>query len=165
MIDLENHKIYCDMDQVLVNFLGGGRKALGREINDLGLDNNKWPILINQFPTFWLDLEWMPNAQKIWERIHKKDVYILTAYPSIDLNPLAGPQKKQWCERELGISQDRVITVPHRIDKIKFSRPGGPNLLIDDHWQTCMDWSLHDGHAIWHHTVPETLEQLKQFGL
>jgi 5'(3')-deoxyribonucleotidase len=93
------------MDQVLVNFLGGGRKALGREINDLGMDNDKWPILINQNPTFWLNLEWMPNAQKIWERIRKKDVYVLTAIPSLELNPIAGPQKKLWCERELGISQ------------------------------------------------------------
>jgi hypothetical protein len=154
------------MDQVLTNFLGGGRKALGREINDLGLDNDKWPVLINQVPTFWLDLEWMPNAQKIWEKIHKEDVYVLTACPPVELNPFASTQKKQWCERELGISQDRVITVAKRDDKIKFSRHGGhPNLLIDDHCKTCLDWCLRDGNAIWHHTVPETLEEFKQFGL
>ena len=163
---IDPHIIYCDMDQVLVNFLGGGRKALGREINDLGLDNDKWPVLINEFTTFWLNLEWMPNAQKIWERIHKKDVYILTACPPVELNPLAGPQKKQWCERELGISQDRVITVPDRKGKLKYSRHGGrPNLIIDDHLSTVMDWCLRDGNAVWHHTVPETLEDLKQFGL
>jgi 5'(3')-deoxyribonucleotidase len=160
---LEIGSIYCDMDQVLVNFLGGGRKALGREINDLGLDNDRWPILINEFPTFWLDLEWMPNAQKIWERIHKKDVFILTACPPVDLNPVAGPQKKQWCERELGISPNRVITVQDRKGKLKYS--GNGNLIIDDHLATIMDWCAIGGQAIHHHTVPETIMQLRQFGL
>ena len=155
------------MDQCLCNFLGGARKVLGREFNDpvqYG-GEDKWPI-IGQMPRFWLDLEWMPGARQMWDRIKGKNTYILSAVPSSEIVPLCSTQKRQWCERELGISQDRVITVSKRDDKIKFSQYGGhPNLLIDDHLDTCMVWSLHNGHSIWYQTVPETLTELQQFGL
>lgn len=154
------------MDQVLVNFLGGAKCALGREFNDpveFG-GKDKWPI-IGQMPSFWLDLKWMPNAQKIWDRIKHKDTYILSAIPNADVVPLCAIQKNQWCQRELGISPDRILTVT-RTEKKKFARRNGKaNLLIDDHYGNADVWSRKGGYAIWHHTVPETLEELNQFGL
>lgn len=159
-------RIYCDMDQVLVNFLGGARRAFGKEFNDpsLGKDDAKW-VTLATMPGFWLNLEWMPDAQKIWERIKDKDTYILSACPSPDLNPLCAPEKKQWCVRELGIAPERIITVFKRTDKYSYARKGHPTLLIDDHYENCMNWTLRDGMCIWHHTVPETLLELRRVGL
>ena len=156
------------MDQVLVNFLGGARRAFGKEFNDpsLGPDDGKW-VELAKMPGFWLNLEWMPDAKKIWERIKDKNTYILSACPSPELNPLCAPEKIQWCIRELGIAPERIITVFKRSEKyqVKYTRNGGRpnNLLIDDHFDTCMNWTLRDGTAIWHHTVPETLNELDQF--
>jgi hypothetical protein len=162
---IEIGKVYCDMDQVLTNFLGGSRKALGQEFNDpcLGTDHEKWLILAKN-PTFWLDLKWMPGAHQIWDRIKNKNTYILSACPPKDENPLCPSQKKEWCQRELGISSDRVFTV-QRNDKKKFAMNGLPNLLIDDHYETVDVWHRAGGYGIWHQTVPETLIELQQFGL
>jgi hypothetical protein len=159
--------IYCDMDQCLVNFLGGARKVFGMEFNDprLGSDDRaKWVSLTDN-TSFWLELELMPSARLLWDRIKDKNTYILSAVPDADVAPYAPSGKKQWCVRELGISPDRVITCS-REQKKNFSRHGGhPNLLIDDHYGNCMAWISCDGNAIWHHTVPETITQLAQFGL
>jgi hypothetical protein len=155
--------IYCDMDQVIVNFLGGARKALGREFNDpveFG-GEDKWPS-IGQMPTFWLDLEWMPGARQIWNLIKDKDSYILSAIPRVEVVPLCSIQKKEWCIREMEICPARALTVA-RADKKNFAGPR--KLLIDDHGGNCQDWQAAGGVAIHHHTVPETLRELKALGL
>ena len=66
-------QIYCDLDQVLVNFLGGAKKAL----YDAGIDiefnakdqhlekDQKWEIL-KQVPKFWANLEFMPDGMILW---------------------------------------------------------------------------------------------------
>ncbi len=92
--------IFCDLDQVIVNFLGGAKKALGREFNDpaLGTDEDKWRI-IRAIPDFWLTLEWMPNAVVLWERVRWLNTFVLTACPTLDENPLCAKQKVQWCSR------------------------------------------------------------------
>jgi hypothetical protein len=161
---MEIGAIYCDMDQVLVNFLGGARKALGKEFNDpcLGHDNDKWVILATK-PSFWLDLEWMPNAYALWKEIKDQNAFILTACPPIDLNPLCPDQKKAWCKVRLGVPSERVHTVS-RLEKKEFAVTNGkPNLLIDDHHGNVADWCKAGGYAIHHFTIPETLNELRQF--
>jgi hypothetical protein len=153
------------MDQVLVNFLGGARKALGKEFNDpcLGPDHDKWLILA-KLPAFWVNLEWMPGAQLLWHNIKGKNTYILSACPRKDENPMCPTEKKAWCERELGIPQSRVFTVD-MIEKKNFAKDDAPNLLIDDHLGNVLDWQAAGGIGIHHNTVPETLEELKQYGI
>ena len=158
--------IYCDMDQVIVNFLGGAKKALGREFNDpiqFG-GEDKWPT-IGQMPRFWLDLEWMPGANLIWNRIKDKNSYILSAIPKFEIVPLCPYQKREWCERELGISPYRVLVVSRHEKKNFATTDGVPNLLIDDHGGNVQDWIDAGGVAIHHFTIPETLQQLTNLGL
>ena len=160
---IEVAEIYCDMDQVIVAFLSGARKAIGREFNDpiqFG-GEDKWPI-IAKMPRFWLDLEWMPGARLIWDRIKDKNSYILSAIPKFEVVPLCPYQKREWCERELGLPVDRVLVVG-REEKKNFA--GERKLLIDDHGGNVRDWQEAGGIAIHHHTVPETLIQLERFGL
>jgi hypothetical protein len=164
---IEVAKIYCDLDQVLTNFLGGARKVLGREFNDpiQFCGEDKWPI-IGKMPQFWLDLDWMPNARLIWDHIKNKNSYILSAIPNVEIVPLCSIQKKQWCKRELDINADRVIVVVARRDKKNFATTNGiSNLLIDDNSGNVRDWIDVGGLAIHHQTVPETIMQLHQFGL
>ena len=163
---MEIGAIYCDMDQVLVNFLGGARKALGKEFNDacLGEDNDKWVVLATK-PSFWLDLDWMPHADLLWQEIKNKNTYILSACPPVELNPLCPDQKKIWCKVRLALPMNRVHTVTRK-EKVNFAfTDGKPNLLIDDHFGNVEDWRNAGGYAIHHHTVPETLTALMQFQL
>ena len=50
--------LYCDMDQVLCNFLDGAEKVLGKSFIEFDKDR-RWP-LIHDKKDFWETLEWMP---------------------------------------------------------------------------------------------------------
>lgn len=161
-----NGSIYCDMDQVLVNFLAGARRALGREFNDpaLGTDHQKW-IEISKIHHFWINLDWMPGAEILWNRIKNYDTYILSAAPKPEDNPSCAPEKTIWCRQQLGVDQTRVLIV-QRNEKQKFAKTNGhPNLLIDDHPHNVNDWLLAGGLAIYHTSIPETLRELSKYGL
>lgn len=162
---IEINEIYCDMDQVLVNFLGGTRHVLGKEFNDLSLgeDHDKW-LLIDKVPNFWVHLEWMPGAKMLWDCIKNKNTYILSAFPTEEENPQCSTEKKMWCQRELGISPDRVFIVKRNEKKTFARRNNKANLLIDDHYNNVDIWHRKGGFGIWHQTVPETLIELQQFG-
>jgi FMN phosphatase YigB (HAD superfamily) len=155
VVELFFMEIYCDLDQVLVNFLGGARNVLSKEFNDpsLGEDSNKWTT-IRQVPRFWRDLDWMPNAQALWAEIKPYNPWILTATPSLKDAPNCAAQKIEWCVSHLEIPVHRIHTVRRR-EKRTFSGPS--KLLIDDHKMTYQEWSSDGGIAIWHQTVPETI--------
>ena len=53
--------IYCDMDQVLCNFLKGAEKELGSPFPEFDKDK-RWSI-IHQNKTFWEILDWMADAK------------------------------------------------------------------------------------------------------
>ena len=149
-----------------MNFLLGTRRVLGKEFNDpsLGTDQEKW-LLIEQAKGFWENLEWMPNAQTLWNRIKHCDPHVLSATPPPDLVPSCPGGKRIWCRENLVIPDTRVNLVS-RIEKQKFALSDGtPNLLIDDHPKNVAEWTAAGGIAIMHSTVPETLKALDHFKL
>ena len=68
--------IYCDMDQVLCNFMKGADAAVGGSFVNTDKEE-RWPI--NQTKGFWPNLEWMPGAKRMYQFIEKYDPYILSA--------------------------------------------------------------------------------------
>jgi hypothetical protein len=158
-------KVYCDMDQVLVNFLAGARAALGKEFNDpcLGTDQEKWKK-IQEITGFWANLEWMPGAVQLWKRIKSLDPHILSAAPPQEDAPSCPAEKTQWCWQELALQNERVHIV-RRSEKRNFAVIDGEvNLLIDDHPRNCAEWCEAGGVAILHTTIPETLAELSGHG-
>jgi hypothetical protein len=154
-------KVYCDMDQVLVNFLAGARAALGREFNDpcLGTDQEKWRKIQN-IQGFWANLEWMPGAILLWERIKPYSPHILSAAPHEDDAPSCPAEKTIWCRQELVLPDERIHIV-RRSEKKDFAVIDGVvNMLIDDHPRNVAEWREAGGIAILHTTVPETLREL-----
>lgn len=161
-------QVYCDLDQVLVAFLSGARRALGREFNDpaLGTDQEKWALL-RAIPGFWIQLEWMPGAHALWRRLKPHNPHILSAVPDPNDAPSCSAEKKLWCWQELGLREESGrINIVRRTEKASFAVINGTvNLLIDDHPKNITEWEAAGGKAILHHTVPETLQQLDSFGL
>ena len=70
--------IYCDMDQVLCNFMKGADAAVGGSFVNTDKDE-RWNK-INQTKGFWANLEWMPGAKRMYQFIEKYDPYILSIF-------------------------------------------------------------------------------------
>lgn len=156
--------IFCDLDQVLVNFLSGCKRLFGKEFNDpiLGADYEKWKV-IARTPNFWKNLNWMPNAQLLWNQIKNLDTYILSACPRYEDSPSCPLEKREWCVDQLKIPVDRII-ITERCKKKLYAFDFDkklPNLLIDDHERTCAEWKELGGIVIHHQTVTETIKEFK----
>ena len=84
--------IYCDMDQVLCNFMKGADDAVGGSFVNTDKDE-RWAA-INQTKGFWANLEWMPGAKRMYQFIEKYDPYILSAASGRD--PTSKTGKMKW---------------------------------------------------------------------
>jgi hypothetical protein len=147
--ELELPQIYCDMDQVLVNFLGGAADALGIDFREANRDT-RWKLLDAQ-SDFFFNLPPMPDWKILWNFIRKYDPFILTAAPSSSFDK-ASIDKKKWCKKYLKIDDSRVYVV-RRQDKQHFAkdgRDGRPNILIDDHPKNVGEWRDNGGIGVLH---------------
>ena len=152
--------IYCDMDQVLVDFMKGADEAVGGSFvtSDKGERWNK----INQTKRFWTELEWMPGARKLYQFIARYDPHVLSAYSARDPNSQNG--KKKWLNKHTNFSRSNTNLV-RRADKQKFAmKDGNPNILIDDYIKNIKEWEAKGGIGIHHTNVGKTLAELKRLG-
>jgi 5'(3')-deoxyribonucleotidase len=156
-------QIYCDMDQVLVNFIGGANKELAKQ----GLKSfqneekdAKWEAL-KKVHKFWANLEPMPDAMTLWRFIRPYGPYILSA-PSKRM-PTCKQEKIEWIKKHLG-NVEQINLIP-REDKQKFAMiEGKPNVLIDDYDKNCREWRSAEGIAIRHINSMNTISQLRKLG-
>ena len=92
-------QIYCDMDQVLVNFMGGANKVLtakGLQPFQQGEKDVKWEAL-RSVPKFWANLEPMSDAMMLWRYIKPHQPYILST-PSKRM-ATCKPEKLEWIRK------------------------------------------------------------------
>lgn len=106
-------QFYCDMDGVLVDMNGGFEKISGglspNEYEAKNGKNSFWKI-IGKYPTFWLDLEPLPDAKELWSYINQefKDprAVILSAGQGTNL----AIQKEQWIRKHIDPSVQVIIS-------------------------------------------------------
>ena len=160
--------IYCDMDQVLADFLGGAETALGASYTDKSYwmrddTGDKKKELSKKAPNLFKNLNWMPDGKKLWNFIQKHEPRILSAFPSWNKN--AKRDKASWVNRHLGVSADKVHLVK-RPEKRQYavSKKGQPNILIDDHPKNIKEWQAAGGIGILHRSASETIKKLKKMG-
>jgi len=132
-------QIYCDMDQVLVNFMGGANKVLtaqGLQPFQQEEKNVKWEAL-SKVPKFWANLEPMSDAMTLWRYIKPHNPYILST-----------PSKRMaTCKPENAVNKD-----------------GTRNLLIDDYEKNIKEWVSAGGIGIRHINSMNTISQLRKLG-
>lgn len=152
--------IYCDLDGVLANFEKGYKDLTGSDAPDYNSDYDEeafWKPITDAGISFWTNLEWMPDAEALWDYIKPYSPQILTA-PSRDMSSRKG--KVMWV-------RDRIGNPPIHFRQAKFkqdfSEPGA--ILIDDRLDTCQRWKDAGGIAINHKNVSATIQILKDLGL
>ena len=159
----DNPQIYCDMDGVLADFIGGAEKILGRPFNKTPKDI-RWKVLREK--EVFSVLKPMPDAKLLWTYIKQHDPFFLTAVPNRFFDQ-ACEEKKEWMKKHFNISPDKVYCVS-REDKQKFAkdgRDGRPNILIDDHIKNIAEWKKAGGLPVHHISAKNSISQLRKLGI
>ena len=161
LLEFDSPQIYCDMDGVLADFEKAIIDQIGGKFND-----NRWVELPDDF---FLNMEPMPDAKKLWEFIGKYDPFILTAIPRSSRGPIskrAAEDKTRFMKRWFGVSADRMYPVMRK-NKSNFAMDGRdhrPNLLIDDHLGNIQEFRKARVIGVHHTSASNTIKQLKEIG-
>jgi 5'(3')-deoxyribonucleotidase len=152
--------IYCDLDQVLVNFMKGADKAVGGSFVDSPKED-RWNK-VNQIKGFWANLDWMPGAKRLYQFIEKHDPFVLSAYTGRD--PTSKVGKMKWLKKNTNFKRSHINLVL-RSQKQKYAiTDGKPNVLIDDYIKNINEWESKGGIGIHHTNVSKTISDLKRLG-
>ena len=155
-------KIFCDMDQVLVNFMLGAQEVLGVAFNEYpGEKEEKWQKL-KQVNGFWANLPIMPDGMLLWKYIRDFEPASLST-PSRRM-PTCKVEKILWLRTHLRFVGETHIV--RRQDKKKYAvaDDGYPNLLIDDYKKNILEWETAGGIGILHKDTLSTIRKLKNLG-
>jgi hypothetical protein len=152
--------IFCDMDQVLVDFIGGAEDAIGEPFATADKDQ-RWNKIANT-KGFWANLSWLSGGKRLWDFISKYDTEILSAYSNRDGTSRNG--KLKWLSKNTKIKRSKINLVM-RSDKQKYATTNGkPNVLIDDYIKNINEWEAKGGIGIHHTNVSKTITELKRLG-
>jgi len=153
-------EIYCDMDQVLCDFIKGADKAVGGSF--VQADKKMRWDKIAQTKDFWANLTWMPGAKRLYSFISKYDPHILSAASDRDDNSRRG--KLKWLNKNTKFKRSN-INIVKRADKKKFATTDGkPNVLIDDYQKNITEWESMGGIGVHHTETGKTIAELKRLG-
>jgi hypothetical protein len=153
-------EIYCDMDQVLCDFIGGAEEVIGMPFATAD-KNDRWKK-IAQTKDFWATLEWMPGAKRLYSFISKYDPHILSASSDRDVN--SRPGKLKWLGKNTKIKRSNINLVK-RSDKKKFATTNGKqNILVDDYLKNIKEWESAGGIGVHHTEAGKTVAKLKSLG-
>jgi len=161
-------QIYCDMDMVLVDFLGGANAQLRREGYPISFDmapksdkDLKWELL-EKNPKFWETLPPMPDAMKLWKFIKGYQPHILST-PSHRMAE-SKPGKRKWVRKHLGSVKEINLVPREHKQKWATDEAGNPNILIDDYIKNIKEWRAKGGIGVHHTSALNTIRQLKELG-
>ena len=153
-------EIYCDMDQVLCDFIKGAEKVIGEPFVNADKEE-RWNKISNT-KDFWANLEWMPGAERLYKRIAKYDPHILSAYSKRDNNSRRG--KMKWLSRNTNFKRSKIHLVLRAQKKEYATTDGKPNVLIDDYMKNIKEWESSGGIGLYHTSVSKTLGELNRLG-
>jgi hypothetical protein len=155
---MENFRIYCDMDGVLVDFNKGYKELTGV---DLGTehrnDTHFWDPINKAGYDFWINLEWMSDGKRLLNYIEKYEPKLLSAPSRQEDSRVA---KFDWVYKELPDVKLILRSAKHKKD---FAGP--KNILIDDRPDNIDGWIQSGGIGILHTSASDTIQKLQDLGL
>ena len=153
-------EIYCDLDEVLVDFMRGADAAVGGNFVKMDADE-RWNR-INQVKGFWANLGWKPNAKKLHDFIIRYNPHVLSAYTGRD--PTSKVGKMKWLKKNTSFKRGNIHLVLRSQKKDFATTDEKPNILIDDYDKNIREWEAKGGIGIHHTDVGKTISELKRLG-
>ena len=153
-------EIYCDLDEVLVDFMRGADAAVGGSFVKTDKDE-RWDA-INQTKGFWANLGWKPNAKRLHDFIMRYNPHVLSAYAGRD--PTSRLGKMKWLKKNTKFKRANIHLVKRAQKKDYAKTDGQPNILIDDYNKNIREWEAKGGIGIHHTDVGKTISELKRIG-
>ena len=153
-------EIYCDLDEVLVDFMRGANAAVGGDF--VKTDNDERWSKINQTKGFWANLGWKPNAKKLHDFIIRYNPHVLSAHTGRD--PTSKVGKMKWLKKNTGFKRANIHLVLRSQKKSYATTDEKPNVLIDDYDKNIREWEAKGGIGIHHTDVGKTISELKRLG-
>ena len=153
-------EIYCDLDEVLVDFMRGADAAVGGDFVKMDRDE-RWNR-VNQIKGFWANLGWKPNAKRLHDFIIKYNPHVLSAYTGRD--PTSKVGKMKWLKKNANFKRAKIPLVLRSQKKSYATTNGKPNILIDDYDKNIREWEAKGGIGIHHTDVGKTISELKRLG-
>ena len=153
-------EIYCDLDEVLVDFMRGADAAVGGSFVKTDKDE-RWNA-INQTKGFWANLGWKPNAKRLYDFIMRYNPHVLSAYAGRD--PTSRLGKMKWLKKNTKFKRANIHLVKRAQKKDYAKTDGQPNILIDDYDKNIREWEAKGGIGIHHTDVGKTISELKRIG-
>jgi hypothetical protein len=158
---LVHHKIYCDLDGVLCDFIKQANK-IHKYWMDVYRKNKQlaWQMLVEFGANkFWSTMDWESDGKELWNYIKKYNPIILSAIPQIGKNE-AMDGKREWIAKNLGWEYVSSSIITFRSQKQKYSGVG--KILIDDRDKSIKEWEYVGGIGILHKTTKNTISELKK---
>ena len=153
-------EIYCDLDEVLVDFMRGADAVIGSSF--VKYDRAERWNKINQTKGFWANLGWKPGGKRLHDFIIRYNPHVLSAYSGRDPNSRDG--KMKWLKKNTAFKRANINLVK-REQKQKFAtKDDKPNVLIDDYIKNIREWEAAGGIGIHHTDVSKTISELKRLG-
>ena len=153
-------EIYCDLDEVLVDFMRGANAAVGGDFVKMDKDE-RWNT-VNQTKGFWANLGWKPNAKRLHDFIIKYNPHVLSAYTGRD--PTSKVGKMKWLKKNANFKRGNIHLVLRSQKKDFATTDDKPNILIDDYDKNIREWEAKGGIGIHHTDVGKTISELKRLG-
>ena len=153
-------EIYCDLDEVLVDFIRGADAAVGG--NFVKMDKDERWNKVNQTKGFWANLNWKSNAKRLHDFIIRYNPHVLSAYTGRDNTSKVG--KIKWLKKNTGFKRGNIHLVLRSQKKSYATTNEKPNILIDDYDKNIREWEAAGGIGILHTNVGKTISELKRLG-
>ena len=154
-------EIYCDLDEVLVNFMKDADDAVGGSFVTTAKDE-RWKA-VQQTKGFWVNLGWMPNAKRLYDFIIKYDAHVLSAFTGRD--PTSKVGKMKWLKKNTKFKRANIhIVLRSQKKSYAKTKEGKSNILIDDYIKNIKEWEAAGGIGILHTDVGKTINKLKSLG-
>jgi 5'(3')-deoxyribonucleotidase len=160
-------QIYCDMDGVLVDIVGGlaklyNIKNLSNKNFDSHIDPMK-PQIDKDHPHLFAELPWTKDGKQLWKYISKYEPNILSAHTNT-WQPNSKKDKAHWIDKNLRPLPKLNHIILRRQKKDYAMTNGVPNILIDDWSKNIDEWKAAGGIGIKHTSTAETIAALKKLG-